>query len=259
MTGVQTCALPICFFFVYFVFYSLWQPGNIVYWVTPLILAVGGGAPRFAFGPLSRGVRWAGAVAAVGLLALHNFSGKIVGDLLGDDTAPFVAVARQVGAATPPGSCIVISGVRWPLLKSYLPFFAERNRIALQLEVINARDQKVKPVDLIAYRLWTELENRRPIYLLEEALGPEGDFGAWGLPAEEMEPLWKHFELKPVEVLFAPGGGTRLFLLWPRWPDEKLREALRNRLDEFGLGHQYRRSAERPRSGVSARRSSTNP
>ena len=196
--------LPSLVFFAgLLIFFSVWQPGNLIYWASPFVFFVLSLALLFAARLQSPpGLRAAGAAAVLILcLGVLNFQRAILPNREGKDVKPMVELCGAIKSATLPGGVILISGHYGGFLKVGIPYFAERQAVSLDLAIIQYYGTGRDPVQAVQTILNACLERGIPVYMTDDVLLAKGEFGAWGVPAGRIEALLRSYRLAEVARL----------------------------------------------------------
>lgn len=224
--------LPLVLFLL---LYSVWQPGNTIYWSTSAALCCAflaallhGRAQR----PLPRFLPAAG-FAFAGLLAVNNFWRLILPNSAGERVKPDIEFCEAVAYFTYPDSPVLISGGP---MKVYLPYFANRDRISIQLAVVNAYADKRDPVAQLRGILAAYYERSVPVYMADDVLADRDLYAPWGVTAKQLESLLEPYRLMKVFRYEREGVPARtLYLLWPRRLDGAAREAVFAKMAKAGM------------------------
>lgn len=225
--------LPLALFLL---LYSVWQPGNTMYWSTNAALFCaflaallhGRGEGR----PLPRFLPAAGFVFA-GLLAVNNFWRLILPNYAGSQVKPDIEFCDAVAYFTYPDSPVLISGGP---MKVYLPYFANRDRISIQLAVVNAYADKRDPVAQLRGILASYYEHAVPVYMTDDVLADKDLYVPWGVTAKQLESLLAPYQLMKVFRYEREGVSARtLYLLWPRRLGGAAREAVFENMAKAGM------------------------
>lgn len=189
---------PLSFFIITAVFYSIWLPGNLFYWASPVIFFILSLAllvsPRLQNPPGLPALAVSGFfILGLGLL---NFQGAIRPNLEGERVKPLVELCEGIARTTPPDSVILISGHYQKDLKVAIPYFARRRTLALDLMIIQYYGTDQDPLLAFQARLDSCLKNGIPVYMLNDVLLAKGEFGAWGVSAERIETLFRSYRIK---------------------------------------------------------------
>lgn len=161
--------------------------------------------------------RWVRPIlaAAVGLLVLHNgvysfwhFSRP--------QSNPEYHRALTAGKLTPANGLFILSGVNWTWGKVYLPYFAQRNRLALDLYLYGGM-KKEELLRQMGAALQQWVGEGRPLYLLSEMFEPD-TFQVfsqkWGLRQEELMAVLDRYAR--VEIGRQDDG----FIIYEIWPKQ---------------------------------------
>jgi hypothetical protein len=217
--------------------YAVWLPGMPNYWcVHTALFCLFAGALS---GHLSPGrifpVQTICLVAVVGLLAAHNLSAAVLPDKV-NPRQFIVDAAVKIGEITPAGSKVIISGRggEWNYLKMYIPYFAHRNRLAMDLYAANAIILNTDPIGWLQRDISEDLDNGIPVYITEDALLEKGTFSDFKLSSERVESLWKPFHLLPVQD-FRGDPPNRLYLMWYDHFSKDVEAHIRVTLAAYGL------------------------
>ena len=202
---------------------SFWHGGEF-FWASPLAAALAlislSAAPRLSLTAPRRRRALLGCAGALTLaLGVWNFKKDIQPRTRSADNLSY-RYSLFVGEHTVPFSSIIISGVWDSNLKSYLPYFARRNREVVEYYFNN----KPKPegLQLLCDSLRRKVQHRIPLYLLPDLVQDKS-------VDEELRRLWG---VAPEEIrgCFGPGHVVRvsqdsdlsLFLFIPRNETELL-------------------------------------
>jgi hypothetical protein len=174
-------------------------------------------------------------VAVVGLLAAHNLSAAVLPDKV-NPRQFIVDAAVKIGRITPAESKVVISGRggEWNYLKMYIPYFAHRNRLAIDLFAANAIIADTDPIGWLQRDISEDLDHGIPVYITEDTLLEKGTFSDFKLSSERVESLWKPFHLLPVQD-FQGDPPNRLYLMWYDHFSKDVEARIRVKLAANGL------------------------
>lgn len=232
--------------------YSVWLPGDYTYWyMHPPFIFLSLGVLAWRRQPERMPAPQAGAFALLVLLfAAHNFHSPIRA-LTKDINKRYREISLGMAAVTLPPSPIVISGRgAWSNLKPYIPYFANRNRMAVDLYFLNGYSQGRDPIAWMKEDIRQYMRQGVPVYLFEEVFQSTGDFGAYNLTPEMVESVWKDYRLLPVKVFDGPPPNT-LYLLWDPGLHPEVQELITLRLKVAGLPEQALLTCrERARGGM---------
>ena len=220
--------------------YAVWLPGMPNYWcVHTALFCLFAGALS---GNLSPGrvfpVQSICLVAVVGLLAAHNLNAAVLPDKI-TPRQSIVDAASKIGEITPTESKVIISGRGgdWSYLKLYIPYFAHRNRLAIDLFAANAIVADTDAIDWLKQNVMADLDRGIPVYITEDALLEKGTFSDFKLSSDRIESLWKSFHLLPVQD-FPGDPPNRLYLMWYDQFPKDVEARIRVRLAARGLFEQ---------------------
>lgn len=224
--------LPLALFLL---LYSVWQPVNTIYWATHGALSCGFLAALLhgrARGRLPRFLPAAGFVFA-GLLAVNNFWRLILPNYHGARVKPDIEFCDAVAYFTYPYSPVLISS---GAMKVYLPYFAGRDRISIELVIINAYADKKDPVAQLRGILASYYEHAIPVYMTEDVLADRELYASWGVTAGQLDSLLEPYRLMKVFNYEREGApGRALYLLWPRRLGAGAREAIFANMNKAGM------------------------
>lgn len=233
---------PVGFLFViYWLLFSIWQPGNLIYWATHalllvLILGVSSYPGQRQISHVRYGCLW--GLAA--LLTVQNAWSVIWPHKKGEAVLPLVVMCDVIRQNTPPDGLIIISGRKDSLLKPYIPYFAHRRRIALDLAAMQAFRQNKDPISLIQAGVNYEIHQGNAVYLTEDLLKAHEGFSDWRISSDRIEAIWRNCDLYEV-VRFGPPVDNALYLLWPKGMPQEIAQRIINSLEESQLWHQLRK------------------
>jgi hypothetical protein len=222
-------------FFVFFGFYAFWMPWNYMYWVIqwPSLCLVLGGVSAVRSPDRIPAASWVVLILMVLLIAEHNLTQVILPHKTNSNLF-LVEMSRDIGRLTPPGSPVVISGRSETLLKPYIPYFAERNRLAIDLFALNAVKQNMDPIKWMNDTILDYFRAGVPVYITEDALRSKETFGIYGISPERVESVWKDYALIPIRDFPGPRP-NRLYLMWTPALSKDLEDVMLIRLKRSGL------------------------
>jgi hypothetical protein len=222
-------------FALFLLLYSVWQPGNTIYWATNVVLCAGFAAALFQgrARALTGRLLPAAGFAFAGFMACSNFARLILPNYLGKPVKPAIEFCKAVAYFTYPDSPVFISG---GALKVYLPYFSNRERISLQLAVMNAYADKKDPVAQLKGILASYYEHGIPVYMTQDVLTDRGAYAQWGVSAGQLDGLLAPYRLMKVFQYDGEGGASNsLYLLWPKKPGGAAREAVFANMNKAGM------------------------
>ena len=225
--------LPLAFFLA---LYSVWQPGNTIYWSTNVVLFSGllAALLRGRTSAIGGPVPAAAAFLLVGLAAANNFARLVLPSYLGRDARPLIGFCGAVAYFTHPDSPVLISGGP---LKVYIPYFANRERISIQLAILNFYADKKDPVEELGRILASYYAHAVPVYMTGDVLADRDLYAQWGFTGERLDALLKPY--RPLKILRyeeAGAAGNTLYLLWPRRLGGAAQKAVFENLERAGMG-----------------------
>ena len=226
-SGLRTAAVPeaprrglwfqtlLASLLLYLAFYTLWQPDNAYYWCTHWMLLT---MVLLACGPWEgspaqrKGLLAAGLVGFVGI-GSWNLTERILPKTR-EESSPLVYFSQRLRDATPGGSVILVSGLRWGDLKVYVPYFGRRNRLALDLFL------REFPKEAALERLRRDLSavaaTGRALFATSDIWDPEVREELqrnWGLAPEEVDRVLEPYDPRPA-MKFAPESFPRPLVLY---------------------------------------------
>lgn len=235
--GRELSALAAAFglpFALFMALYSFWQPENTIYWSTNA--ALGAGLLAAALGRAGSGDAKLLRLAAFSLAALagvNNFFALILPNYRGLRARPGVKFCEAIAYFTHPDSPVIISG---GMMKVYLPYFANRERISLHLAAINAYADKKDPVVFLRGVLEEYRRRAVPIYMTDDVLREKGSYAAWHVSEAQIDSLLKPYLLMKVfRYDGEDGSANTLYLLWPRNAGPGGGEAILENLRRAGM------------------------
>lgn len=216
--------------------YAIWQPWQPFYWaIHTALLCLFLGAVSFRGAPVHRfSLEWVLLGVMVGFLAVHNLGAIILPEKISPRQF-IVDACLKIGEITPAQSPIIISGRSdWGFLKPYLPYFARRDSLAVDLFVVSAVQQSREPIAWMQMAIASHLAYGIPVYLMEDTLQQKNTFSDFRLSPEQIESIWKPYSLLPVSE-FPGNPPNRLYLLWSNSLPKPIQAAIGVRLKTHGL------------------------
>jgi hypothetical protein len=135
---------------------------------------------------------------------------------------------------THPDSPVLISG---GALKVYIPYFANRERISIQLAILNFYADKKDPVAELGRILASYYEHAIPVYMTGDVLADRDIYAQWGVTGERLDALLKPYRpLKLFSYEEAGAAGNSLYLLWPRNIGVDAKKAVFQNMTRAGMG-----------------------
>lgn len=231
---------------VYIGLFSFWRPGNYEYWVMqPVLLPMLAALVLYDRYSPRRPIHWVCFSTALLLLVGQNLTQVIVPNRSNKTATVFAEAAARVRAVVPPQGSVVINGWEWGgRIKTYIPYFARRNRLVVELFCIEyARSGKT--AEAINAAIFSRFLNGFPVYLMESATQTEKMLNHWDVPSAEMDALWNSFRKLPV-ACFADPTPNGLYLLYSDRVSKEAKTRLIQTLERSGLTDQAEFIRKRP-------------
>ncbi len=205
-----TALPPLLFFITTAVFFSVWIPGNLFYWASPLVFFLLSAALLFSNELRSSPKLPASLAAGVLILSLGllNFHRVIGPNIEGDETRPLITLCEGIEKNTPPGSAVMISGHYEGALKVGIPYFTGRQLLPLDLTFIQYYGTGRDPILVLQARLDAYFKRGVPVYMLGDVLITKGEFGPWGVTPGRIDALLSSYRLTEVARLTPAGPGA---------------------------------------------------
>ena len=185
------------------IFFTIWQPGNLIYWASPFIFFIL--TLALLFSPRLQNPPGPRAAAAAGIfivcLGIFNFQRVILPNREGKEVKQMVELCEAIKTATLPGGIVLISGHYGGFLKVGIPYFSERQMVSLDLAFIQYYGTGRDPLPVLQTLLNACLEKGVPVYMLDDVPLARGEFVAWGVPAERIEAFLSAYHPKEIARL----------------------------------------------------------
>lgn len=193
----------------YAAFFTVWNPGYFVFWVpvlVPLWLLAAFHLSAVPRRHPARPGRWAGAVAALAILAVNNVVVGIAPHAVAANNGRLLK-ALAVGAHSDPGAVILLAGAGDGAdAEVYVPYFAGREVIAVNT-LLGRAPTKAHGLASLRAAINQALASGRRVFLHEELVSSEGPYrvlaARYGLTRPELLAfLRRHYRLgRPVRWL----------------------------------------------------------
>jgi len=229
-------------FILFFILFTLWQPGNMIYWATPSLISI----IILALVSLTQGnanhfLKLSGLWLLIVMTGTNNLIGHIWPNHLGREAIPMVEFCNTMNEITPKSSPILIPGTRNGGLKVFIPYFSHRQAIALDLNIMRNFNTQANPIDSVSHLMADYFKKGIPVYMTGDFLDAAADFDQWNIKPDAVKAL-----LEPYHTIliaqYSPPISNALYLLWPRNTTPEIKVLLRDRLNACGLLGQYNRA-----------------
>lgn len=229
-------------FLLFLGLYTFWMPGNYMYWAMHgvlLFLLIGSLSSRWQSGPIPLFQKMA-LGSMIFLLFQHNLSALIWPQRQGfPHVWSDVEASKTIGKLTPQQSPILISGAHRGNYKPFIPYFANRNRLSLDLFVINYFGKDQSPTQVMSQAIVYYLSRGIPVYVTGDLLNSAQSFSQWNLSPQAIESIWAPFRLLYVQRLPSlPSFKDGLYLVWTPQLPENAKDAIGRLLLEQRLYNQ---------------------